>query len=103
MIIRIVRMEFESDKLSDFQQIFDNSKAAIRAFPGCQYLALHQDAHNPNVRYTYSLWDSQACLDAYRNSELFGSVWPKTKRLFSAKPLAYSLHQLEEVSLLKKD
>ena len=103
MIIRIVRMEFESDKLSEFHQIFNNSKASIRAFPGCQYLTLHQDVNDPNVRYTYSHWASQADLDAYRNSPLFGQVWPKTKRLFSAKPLAYSLHQLEEVPLLKKD
>ncbi|MEO0585951.1 MAG: hypothetical protein AAF135_27315, partial [Bacteroidota bacterium] len=57
---------------------------------------------NPSDCMYIVRWDYPD-LDAYRRSELFGNVWPKTKRLFSAKPLAYSLHQLEEVSLLKKD
>ncbi|MEL6132591.1 MAG: antibiotic biosynthesis monooxygenase family protein [Bacteroidota bacterium] len=97
MIIRIVRMEFQQEKIVEFHQIFDESKASIRSFPGCLHLILHQDAHNSNVRYTYSHWESEAHLEAYRKSTLFGKVWPRTKQLFSAKPLAYSLRQLEEV------
>ena len=98
MIVRIVRMEFEADKLDTFEQIFDESKDSIRSFPGCHYLALYSDAQYPNIRYTYSHWESQTHLDAYRKSTLFGQVWPRTKRLFSAKPLAYSLRELEKVN-----
>jgi quinol monooxygenase YgiN len=97
MIVRIVRMEFQADKLADFQTIFDQSKYQIRAFPGCMHLELHADAHHPAVRYTYSHWDSQASLDAYRDSELFASVWPRTKALFAARPQAFSLQQLEAI------
>jgi quinol monooxygenase YgiN len=98
MIVRIVRMEFHPDNLETFQGIFDASKMAIRHFPGCLHLELHRDPRHPQVRYTYSHWRSQADLDAYRQSELFGSVWPRTKALFAAPPQAFSLERLEEVS-----
>jgi quinol monooxygenase YgiN len=97
MIVRIVRMTFRPEALDAFQAIFDGSKAAIRAVPGCQHLALHGDASDPAVRYTYSHWDDQAALDAYRSSPLFGQVWPRTKALFAAKPQAFSLQLMEIV------
>ncbi len=90
-------MEFEPEKLGEFHEIFDATKHLIRAFPGCLHLELHQDARHPEVRYTFSMWESEEALNAYRASELFGSVWPKTKTLFKGKPLAYSLIKLQEV------
>ncbi|WNJ20874.1 antibiotic biosynthesis monooxygenase family protein [Pontibacter sp. G13] len=97
MIVRIVRMEFQADKLEAFHQIFDQSKQAIRQFPGCLHLELHRDPQNEQVRYTYSHWEHEDALNAYRKSELFGGVWPATKALFAAKPKAFSLIQMETV------
>lgn len=98
MIVRIVRMKFRPEALAAFQDIFDQSKADIRRFPGCSHLELHADAKDPHVRYTYSHWRSQSDLDAYRDSSLFGQVWPATKALFAERPQAFSLTQLETVS-----
>lgn len=98
MIVRIVRMEFQPEKLNDFHQIFQASKHAIRAREGCLHLELHQDASQANVLYTYSHWTSEEALNAYRKSDVFGKVWPKTKALFADKPQAFSLVKLEEVS-----
>ena len=97
MIIRIVRMEFHPENLPAFHTIFNQSKHSIRAFEGCHHLELHRDQGLPHVLYTYSQWESQKALDAYRNSPLFQEVWPKTKALFAARPLAYSLFHLETV------
>ena len=97
-IVRIVRMEFQPDKLDDFHQIFESSKHAIRAREGCLHLELHQDANQANVLYTYSHWASEDALNAYRKSDVFGKVWPKTKALFADKPQAFSLVKVEEVS-----
>jgi autoinducer 2-degrading protein len=80
-----------------FHQVFDENKQQIRNFDGCLQLELHADPANENVRYTFSLWRSQADLDAYRKSELFQQVWPRTKALFAARPQAFSLQKLEEV------
>jgi len=97
MIVRIVRMTFRPEEIQAFHEIFDSSKQKIRAFPGCQHLELHQDPADPRVRYTYSHWRSQDDLNAYRHSELFGQVWPRTKALFAEKPLAYSLQHMETI------
>lgn len=90
MLIRVVRMTFQPDKLTEFEAIFLASRDKIRAFPGCRFLELWQDLDNPNVRITHSHWESAAALEAYRNSELFKTTWAATKVLFADKPLAFS-------------
>lgn len=99
MILRIVRMEFEPAKLATFLTVFDASKHQIRAFEGCHRLELHTDAALPNVRYTYSVWESESALNAYRESALFQSTWAATKVLFCAKPQAFSLVLSEIVDI----
>ena len=91
MITRIVRMEFQPDKIEEFLAVFNSAKQQIRHFPGVHHLELHRDAKLPHVFYTYSIWEGEEALEAYRNSPLFQSVWEKTKVLFAGKPLAYSL------------
>ena len=54
MLIRIVRMTFQEDKIPDFLEIFNNSKQKIRRFEGCQHLELLQDTLQNNVLMTYS-------------------------------------------------
>ena len=98
MLVRIVRMTFQEDKLADFNAIFDASKHQIRAFPGNHHLELLRDPDQPNVRMTYSLWVSTDALEAYRRSELFQTTWAVTKALFAGRAVAFSGEQLEEVS-----
>jgi quinol monooxygenase YgiN len=97
MLIRIVRMTFQEDKLLEFHAIFDRSKHHIRAFPGNHHLELLSDPDNPAVRMTYSLWNSADDLEAYRQSELFRTTWAATKVLFAEKPVAFSGEWLEKV------
>ena len=91
MLTRIVRMTFQPDELAAFDAIFEASKDQIRAFSGCQHVELLDDLDVPNVRVTYSLWDSPDALEAYRQSDFFRTTWAKTKVLFSEKPMAFSL------------
>ncbi|GAB3532825.1 hypothetical protein GCM10027443_17210 [Pontibacter brevis] len=94
MIVRIVRMTFKPEKTEEFLEIFRNSKEKIRAFEGCNHVELLQDMNDPNVYSTYSLWDSEEHLNRYRESTLFGQVWPHTKALFAARPQAWSMQQV---------
>ncbi len=98
-LLRIVRMDFSPEKVSDFMEVFNASKQRIRAFPGCLYLALHTDIHHENVKYTYSLWESENALTNYRHSELFKNTWAETKILFQSKAQAFSLVQTEEIQI----
>ena len=91
MLIRIVRMEFDPAKVNDFKILFDAVKGKIAGFPGCQHVELRIDASSSNVFYTFSKWENEDALEAYRVSELFTETWKRTKVLFNGKPLAYSL------------
>jgi heme oxygenase (mycobilin-producing) len=97
MITRIVRMHFTEAGVDEFLQIFDANKLAIRNFPGCTHLQLLKDAEGPLVFTTLSHWNSEADLEAYRKSELFGSVWGRVKTLFSERTQAFSLVKFIEL------
>lgn len=94
MFVRIVKMSFEPSKIEEFLANFETKKYDIRAFEGCEFLELYRDKHNTNVFFTYSFWNTEADLENYRNSNLFKSVWAKTKPLFNAKPEAWSVDKL---------
>ncbi len=91
MLIRVVRMTFRPDGVAPFLDLFAASRPLIRAFPGCRHLELWRDADQPEVFCTYSHWESEAALEAYRQSELFRSTWARTKPLFAAKAQAFSV------------
>lgn len=91
MLIRIVRMDFDPDKVSDFLQLFEEVQPKIAAFEGCKEVKLKKDATHSHVYYTHSKWDSEEALNQYRQSDFFQSTWARTKLLFQSKPLAYSL------------
>lgn len=95
MIKRIVKLTFREEETENFIQIFKESKENIRARNGCRYLELLRGKRNPNIFFTYSFWDSEDDLNAYRHSELFIATWAKTKVLFAAKPEAWSVDSLE--------
>ena len=88
-------MHFRSEEREAFLDIFNASKHLIRQFDGCQHLRLYNEAGHPEVFFTFSVWESAAHLDAYRNSELFGKTWAQTKALFAGKPQAWSMEELE--------
>jgi quinol monooxygenase YgiN len=91
MLIRYVRMTFQPEKVNEFLAFFEENKQQIRNFPGCNYVEILRDIHQPNVFMTHSHWDSENDLNAYRDSELFDYVWGNTKKLFADKPIAFSM------------
>jgi hypothetical protein len=93
----MVKMTFQKDRIADFLVIFEESKNLIRNFPGCQHLELLHLEGQPEVMFTFSLWDGPEALESYRQSELFRNTWSKTKVLFSEKPEAWSMRVAAEV------
>lgn len=94
MLVRIVKMIFEEEKIADFKSFFEQHKNSIRNFEGCQFLALYQDKKHPEIFFTYSHWENEDALENYRHSELFKKVWPETKQLFGGKPEAWSVDKI---------
>ena len=90
MLIRIVRMTFKPEEVDAFLKLFNETKSKIRHFPGCQQLSLMKDYNADNIYSTYSIWEHEDALNAYRNSPLFGEVWKATKAKFAERPIAFS-------------
>ncbi|MGJ8667606.1 MAG: putative quinol monooxygenase [Patiriisocius sp.] len=94
MFTRIVKMEFQEDKISQFLSNFETVKYQIRNFEGCLFLELYRDKNNPTIFFTYSRWNDETDLENYRNSELFKGVWATTKPMFRSKAAAWSVDTL---------
>ena len=97
MIVRVVRLTLKSSSVQSFDELFNEHCAAIESQPGCLGVELLHDAHDSNVRATLSRWASEAHLNAYRGSALFGKIWPLTKVMFSASPEVWS-YEVQESS-----
>ena len=94
MFVRIVKMTFQEDKVSEFLQNFNSVKDKIRNVNGCRLLELYRDKDNSSVFFTYSYWEREQDLENYRLSELFTGVWAVTKPLFAQKAEAWSVDKL---------
>lgn len=91
MITRLVKLTIDPDKIKAFEDIFIANKERIAQYPGCLSLKVFKDVNRSNVYFTYSTWKSEADINSYRQSELFGSIWPNAKKTFCDKPEAWSL------------
>jgi len=90
MLIRIVRLSLRPDAVSSFYSLFAVTAPKIRQAEGCRKLELWVDAEFSNVITTYSEWDSESHLNAYRESTLFRDAWATVKPMFTAPALAHS-------------
>lgn len=102
MLLRSVRMTFHPDRVDDFLRLFDTSADAIRAFPGCLHLELWQDERYPNVLSTFSKWEDDAALAAYRKSELFSATWEAARVCFASAPTAHSQTAIRQIDSSKQ-
>ena len=97
MIIRIVRMHFTEAGVDEFLEIFNANKIPIRHTPGCADLELLKDVPDAYTYTTLTYWKDDKSLEAYRKSELFGSVWGRVKTLFAERSQAFSLKKYIEL------
>ncbi len=90
-------MTFREEAVDTFiTEVFDQSKARIRAFEGCRHMELLRNKTQPNLLFTLSIWDDEAALNVYRASALFADTWAKTKALFAEKAEAWTVDLIDE-------
>ena len=94
MIIRIVKLQLKPDYTALFCQKFDEINHQITAMPGCEGVSLLRDINNPSLFFTKSYWQTQADLEAYRNSDFFNLTWSLVKPFFAARAEAWSLQEV---------
>lgn len=92
MITRIVKLEFEPNKIDEFLVFFEEIKWKVAKQPACHGMKLLRDKANPNIIFTYSKWEDEKALNNYRDSALFSEiVWPKIKPWFKSKAQAWTV------------
>ena len=94
MIVRVVKMVFKEEEIPAFEALFQERKHLIRNFEGCTHLELWQDKANRSQFFTYSHWDTEEHLNAYRGSSFFDDTWTLTKQKFAAKPEAWTIQTI---------
>ncbi len=63
----------------------------IEQMPGCLSLHLFHDTNHKTALITYSCWQSEDDLNAYRQSDLFKNTWKSIKPWLVSKPTAWSM------------
>lgn len=97
MITRIVKLTMQKDKIDTFTSYFDTVCNTIRNQPGCHKLQVWQDINQPNIFFTYSIWDGEQDLNNYRDSAFFGVFWKTVKPWFDAKAEVWSFNKLLDI------
>jgi len=94
MLVRIVKLTFQEDKIDEFLKIFEEHRDTIKGFNGFSYIELYQEKTNLQVFFTYSHWEDETALANYRNSDYFRLIWSRIKVSFADKPEAWSLEKV---------
>jgi heme-degrading monooxygenase HmoA len=90
-ILRVVRMDFRAEECGPFDLLFEDARSRISAVPGCLGVTCFSDVAGGGGRTTFSVWQSERALEAYRESALFKEVWALTKPGFQSRPVAWSM------------
>ncbi len=90
MLMRLVRMRFQPDKVDEFLALYAVARPMIIAQPGCHSVQLLRQSDDPASFATWSIWEDAEALAAYRSSDFFQQFWPHVKALFRQPPEAAS-------------
>lgn len=97
MIIRIVELSVQKDKLPIAEKLLAEVAPKVRSSPGCTHLRILMDLHNSGRITTYSHWNTEADLNTYRKSEVFKNFWTQVKLLFAVPARAWSSETLHHL------
>jgi heme-degrading monooxygenase HmoA len=92
-------MHFREEAVESFFRLFWEVYPRISTFPGCGGVKLLRDKNVPEIFFTYSTWNDENALEAYRKSELFADTWARTKALFAHRAAAWSVDEVSAPEL----
>jgi hypothetical protein len=93
-ITRIVKMTFKLEYSDEFEAYFLTIKDRVAGQPGCNGVKLLKERGETGVFFTYSHWSSENDLNNYRQTAIFGQIWPTVKNWFAEKAEAWTVDEL---------
>ncbi len=97
MVIRIVKLTMREADASKFKDYFPTVSSIIRSQEGCNSLQAWQDIHQPNIFFTYSIWNGEEDLNRYRDSAFFLEFWRTVKPWFDAKAEVWTFDKIADL------
>ena len=94
MITRIVKMKIAEENVENYKTFINQVRSQIRNFEGCSHLDILNDFHDSTIFFSYSYWNNEESLNAYRDSEFFKTIWATLKQWFSEKAQAWSVIEI---------
>ncbi|GAB4282635.1 MAG: hypothetical protein Kow0068_07300 [Marinilabiliales bacterium] len=89
MITRIVKMEINEADIDSYLEKVQSVLDKIKSFDGCVSINILNDKEVSNRFFSYSTWESEEKLDAYRNSEWFKQIWSEIRQYFKSPAQAW--------------
>ena len=84
-------MEINESDIDSYMALVQSVLDRIKNFKGCQSVNIFNDKDVPNRFFSYSTWESEEHLDAYRDSELFKITWSELKTFFKSPAQAWTV------------
>jgi quinol monooxygenase YgiN len=94
MILRVVKMVVDQNKIDVFNHFMSNVKMEKIKLEGCVHYDHFGDKQYQNVFYSYTIWESERYLNKYRKSELFREVSSTLRSLCLTEPTAWTVENV---------
>lgn len=94
MILRIVKMEVDPQKLEIFELFMKNLSEEKAKLDGCVHHDFFCDKNYVNLFYSYTIWENLTYLKKYKKTPLFKEVVKTLKMLCSTEPSAWTVENL---------
>ena len=96
MILRIVKMEVDPQKLEIFNHFMKNLNEEKVKLEGCVHHDHFPEKKFVNVYYSYTIWENVNYLKKYKKSPLFKEVVKTLKSLCMTEPYAWTVENIIE-------
>lgn len=89
MILRLVGLPVDPERVSELERAFAIAQPRIVALPGCHQVSLLRTGDDNTADFiTLSVWDGREDLEAYRRGALFKEIWPAIRATLRNRPWA---------------
>jgi quinol monooxygenase YgiN len=94
MILRVVKMKVEKNKVESFERFMNNLHDEKLRLQGCLHFDYFHEKDNLYAYYSYTIWENEKFFKAYKKSDLFKEVVSTLKALCQVEPQAWTIENV---------
>ncbi len=94
MILRVVKMKVDTNKVELFERFMNNLREEKLNLDGCLHFDYFHEKGNLNIYYSYTIWESDKHFRVYKKSDLFKEVTSTLNALCQIEPMAWTIENV---------